>query len=478
KVGQVVDYTSKEDIKYAEPINANIQLINNIGDSYGSNELQYISLINKQTLRFTTRSGINSYYDIVISNANIQLINNIGDSYGSNELQYISLINKQTLRFTTRSGINSYYDIVIPNANIQLINNIGDSYGSNELQYISLINKQTLRFTTRSGINSYYNIIINLPICESGKVLDNGKCVPKSCDYPAVSNKISYQCGAWNDNVVRQVIPCDALSSKLISEGYIAKKPTNSNSNVVKIPCGPEGQFSAMGPIICTENELTCPNGGTLDGSTCKKSCGGVAKCPQGYTETSGAEVTKGECKGNIDYSYYEYKCNEDKNGQNNNYQIINSGGDCNKSDTNNKTINIELSNSCNSSTPPKNNCKREGFKCNSNERKAVYVENEWRCSPYLCNGDMRCGYGSCENGTEASKDKYQDVAYNPLKQLYAKQCNSALCDYVENRDISYCEKKSCPEGEDIISQDGRCYKIECPKGTYLSGTKCLKSDF
>ncbi|MFY4797196.1 hypothetical protein ACOTVS_11795, partial [Aliarcobacter butzleri] len=221
----------------------------------------------------------------------------------------------------------------------------------------------------------------------------------------------------------------------------------------------------------------TCSNGEILENNQCKR-IETIIACPDGYVETSGAEVTKGECKGNIDYSYYEYKCNEDKNGQNNNYQIINSGGDCNKIDTNNKTINPELSNSCNSSTPPKNNCKREGFKCNSNERKAVYVENEWRCSPYLCNGDMRCGYGSCENGTEASKDKYQDVAYNPLKQLYAKQCNSALCDYVENRDISYCERKSCPEGEDIISQDGRCYKIECPKGTYLSGTKCLKSDF
>ncbi|MFX4155692.1 hypothetical protein ACOL23_12200, partial [Aliarcobacter butzleri] len=73
--------------------------------------------------------------------------------------------------------------------------------------------------------------------------------------------------------------------------------------------------------------QSTCSTGSVLENNQCKTS---VTKCPVGYTETAGAEVSKGECKGNIDYSYYEYKCNEDKNGQNNNYQIINNGGDCN----------------------------------------------------------------------------------------------------------------------------------------------------
>ncbi|MFX4270627.1 hypothetical protein ACOL3H_12320, partial [Aliarcobacter butzleri] len=86
--------------------------------------------------------------------------------------------------------------------------------------------------------------------------------------------------------------------------------------------------------------QLTCLTGSVLENNQCKRS---IIQCPEGYVETTGAEVAKGECKGNIDYSYYEYKCNEEKNGQNNNYQIINNGGDCNKSDTNNKTVNPEL---------------------------------------------------------------------------------------------------------------------------------------
>ncbi|MFX4155696.1 hypothetical protein ACOL23_12220, partial [Aliarcobacter butzleri] len=55
--------------------------------------------------------------------------------------------------------------------------------------------------------------------------------------------------------------------------------------------------------------QSTCPNGSVLENNQCKTS---VIKCPNGYTETTGAEVAKGECKGNIDYSYYEYKCNEE----------------------------------------------------------------------------------------------------------------------------------------------------------------------
>ncbi|WP_418181403.1 hypothetical protein ACNSOL_11930 (plasmid) [Aliarcobacter lanthieri] len=223
------------------------------------------------------------------------------------------------------------------------------------------------------------------------------------------------------------------------------------------------------------KGNITCPTGTVLEGNRCKEV---IISCPQGYEETTGSETSRGECRRVIDYSYYEYKCKDEKNEQGYNYTATNSGGNCNKIDTNNTTANPELSNSCNNTTPPTNNCKREGFKCNTNERKAVYVDNEWRCSPYLCNGDMRCGYGTCKEGTKASKDKYQDLAYHPLKYLYAKKCNSGICDYVENKDISYCEREACPQGEDIIQQDGRCYKIECPKGTYLSGTKCLESNY
>ncbi|MCT7578774.1 hypothetical protein, partial [Aliarcobacter butzleri] len=222
---------------------------------------------------------------------------------------------------------------------------------------------------------------------------------------------------------------------------------------------------------------ITCSSGEILENNQCKK-IEKVTECPVGYTETTGAEVAKGECKGNIDYSYYEYKCNEEKNGQNNNYQIINNGGDCNKSDTNNKTVNPELSNSCNSSTPPVNNCKRQGFKCNSNEIKPVYVNGEWQCSPFLCDSNMKCGYATCNSPSIPSTSKFQDVAYNPLNYIYNNKCNQDICDYVLNAQVSYCESSQCPKRDDVIEKNGLCYKMECPAGTYLSGDKCIKENF
>ncbi|MFX4155697.1 hypothetical protein ACOL23_12225, partial [Aliarcobacter butzleri] len=120
------------------------------------------------------------------------------------------------------------------------------------------------------------------------------------------------------------------------SRGIVGETMTTITTDNLRIDVIKESSFYVR--FIINENVFTCPNGGTLSGNMCyiNKT---ITKCPVGYTETTGAEVAKGECKGNIDYSYYEYKCNEEKNGQNNNYQIINNGGDCNKSDTNNKTV-------------------------------------------------------------------------------------------------------------------------------------------
>lgn len=111
--------------------------------------------------------------------------------------------------------------------------------------------------------------------------------------------------------------------------------------------------------------------------------------CPTGYTETTGAEASKGDCKKTVEYTYYNYLCNNDKNTQGYNWGTQNSGGNCNKTDSNNSTDNSSsLSQSCNSSTPPKNNCKREKFMCQANkERPCSFVDNKWQCSPYPCWG-------------------------------------------------------------------------------------------
>jgi len=106
-----------------------------------------------------------------------------------------------------------------------------------------------------------------------------------------------------------------------------------------------------------------------------------TAKCPQGYEETKGAETSKGECKKTLEYTYYNYLCDNSKNEQGFNYTPQNSGGDCNKTKT-------DLLEPCNSPTPPKNNCKREKFTCQANkDRPCSYVDNKWQCSPFPCFG-------------------------------------------------------------------------------------------
>ena len=200
-----------------------------------------------------------------------------------------------------------------------------------------------------------------------------------------------------------------------------------------------------------------------------------IFSCPSGYTETTGTETAKGQCKKTIEYTYYNYLCNNSKNAQGYNYLPTNSGGSCNKTDPSNTTSNPELPNPCNNSTPPANNCKRQGFKCNSNEMKPAFVDGEWKCSPFFCDGNMKCGYGTCDLPSKPSLDKYQDVAYNPLQYITNNQCNGDICDYTINAKVSYCESLQCPKGDDIIQDSGKCYKLECPAGTYLSGDKCIK---
>ena len=69
-----------------------------------------------------------------------------------------------------------------------------------------------------------------------------------------------------------------------------------------------------------------------------------------------------------IEYTYYEYKCPE-TNYYGNKYEPIVKSG---------KTP-----------TPPPKNCKAISYSCKYNlDRKCVYVNNKWQCSPYPCVGE------------------------------------------------------------------------------------------
>ncbi|MDN5072375.1 conjugal transfer protein TraN [Aliarcobacter butzleri] len=141
----------------------------------------------------------------------------------------------------------------------------------------------------------------------------------------------------------------------------------------------------------CKRVVVVCPDGYTetmgaeVSKGECKKT---VTTCPNGYTETTGSETAKGECKRTVEYTYYNYLCNNSQNSQGYNYLPINSGGNTGKIDPNNTTINNDLSTPLNSSTSPVNNCKRQKFTCLANaERPCSYVDNQWQCSPFPCFG-------------------------------------------------------------------------------------------
>ncbi len=131
-----------------------------------------------------------------------------------------------------------------------------------------------------------------------------------------------------------------------------------------------------------------CYDGGTLNGTNCTVATT-IKVCPDGYVETTGSEMAKGECKRTIEYAYYEYMCLDDENSQGFDYVAVDSGGDTGKTDPDTTSINqSSLDDPLNSSTVPSNNCVREKFTCQYNEeRPAVWVDNKWQCSPFPCYG-------------------------------------------------------------------------------------------
>jgi conjugal transfer mating pair stabilization protein TraN len=92
-----------------------------------------------------------------------------------------------------------------------------------------------------------------------------------------------------------------------------------------------------------------------------------------------------------LNYSYYNYLCSNETNDQNETFIAEDEGNiDCTPITTNDliDTNNDGIGDSCNSPIPPTNNCKREGFTCNSEIRDPVWIDNTWQCSPYPCIGD------------------------------------------------------------------------------------------
>ena len=230
----------------------------------------------------------------------------------------------------------------------------------------------------------------------------------------------------------------------------------------------------------------SCPAGFNPDGAgQCVRN---TSACPSGYTETTGTETSKGQCKKTIEYTYYNYLCYNNANSQGYNYAPTTSGGNCNKTDTDTSNINSStLDDACNSSTPTANNCARKEFKCQyNNERPPVWVDNKWQCSPFPCYGEESVEVaGTVEGANDTNNDGWsEDGACNG--QIYIFNGKDHRC---RDSDVFFgltgggcCEKDKvfagliqCKENEKILAKKNKaefCHYV----GTYCS--KYLKLGF
>jgi conjugal transfer mating pair stabilization protein TraN len=71
-------------------------------------------------------------------------------------------------------------------------------------------------------------------------------------------------------------------------------------------------------PVYQTENY--CPQGWVYNGYVEQGCSQNILICPSGYTETTGTETANGQCKKDISYTFYEYKCSDAQNSQDYNY--------------------------------------------------------------------------------------------------------------------------------------------------------------
>lgn len=127
--------------------------------------------------------------------------------------------------------------------------------------------------------------------------------------------------------------------------------------------------------------DLICTNGGTLSGSTCNTTTTVSPTCSDVSTD--------GYCMTSPN-TYYEYLCSGTNSYGNTYTPVITTGA---------------------SSTPPPNNCKAEGYKCQSSpDRKCALVDSKWQCSPFPCISGSDIETTDTEVGlTDASNDGWTE---------------------------------------------------------------------
>ena len=137
--------------------------------------------------------------------------------------------------------------------------------------------------------------------------------------------------------------------------------------------------------------------------------------CPSGYTDVNGICQKVITQEVSASYTYYNYLCSD-------NYTATNNGGDCKPASTNDliDTNSDGIGDSCNSSTPPANNCKREKFTCQADEpRPCALVDSKMQCSPFPCLGESNFeNAGSVMGANDKNNDGWSNDG-NCAGQIY-----------------------------------------------------------
>lgn len=269
---------------------------------------------------------------------------------------------------------------------------------------------QTLDCTVDSYGNEYCPSALSQ--CGSSWDYDNGYSVSVVGQVVDYTNKVSSSTTVYSDKITtitgggtsKYKCPDNwGTTSCFVSKSFSV--PSCTNGTMIKSPLsGYEYMYPTAYSFSCSS--LVCPTGYIDNGTNCETTTT-TQTCPSGYTETTGTETAKGQCKITKEYTYYNYLCDNSQNSQGYNYTPINSGGNTGKIDSNNTTINDDLTTNLNSSIPPINNCKRQKFTCLANaDRPCSYVDNQWQCSPFPCMGQSNLENLDTEVGKE---DKNND---------------------------------------------------------------------
>ncbi len=246
----------------------------------------------------------------------------------------------------------------------------------------------------------------------TGSVVDYVSKTSSSSSYPATLVKYAQWYETYNNGSyiylysqdwagIEAITNCPELPKKsAFGESVLGTEYTKNKAIGTKIGTAQKKvvntYFDCDTLLTCKEKrtEYSCPNGGTLSGTTCYTT---ATTCPTDYTDNGS------NCKRTISYKYYSYGCPSGYSPQN---VGISSWSKTDPDKTKNNSATLD--DAVNSSTPPANNCKQV---LNS-------TAYEYLCSngyTPIDKGKTSCSAGTdgaCNNATPPNANCYKDILY------------------------------------------------------------------